>query len=92
VGDKDSVPVPTANCEPGLGVMETVGNKWVLGNTFLRRYYSIFDDDKGLVGFVRSHHPDEPDVVQQAHMMPFLCVLHQRADQRARKAEQRMFL
>merc|ERR1712048_125230 len=26
---------------------------------FLRRYYSIYDDDKGLVGLVRSIHPDE---------------------------------
>lgn len=46
-------------CESGIGAMDVPGKKWVLGNTFLRRYYSIFDDDKGLVGFVRSIHPDE---------------------------------
>lgn len=46
-------------CEPGFGVMDVPGRKWVLGDTFLRRYYSIYDDDRGLVGFVRSIHPDE---------------------------------
>jgi len=46
-------------CEPGLGVMDVPGRKWVLGDTFLRRYYSIYDDDKGLIGMVRSIHPDE---------------------------------
>mmetsp|Transcript_104717 Transcript_104717/g.291652 ORF Transcript_104717/g.291652 Transcript_104717/m.291652 type:complete len:524 (-) Transcript_104717:47-1618(-) len=46
-------------CEPGIGVMDVPGRKWVLGDTFLRRYYSIYDDDKGLVGLVRSIHPDE---------------------------------
>merc|ERR1719163_2721779 len=45
------------HCEPGIGVMN--GSHWVLGNTFLRRYYSMYDDDRGLVGFVRSIHPDE---------------------------------
>merc|ERR1711865_299988 len=40
--------------------MDTPGKKWVIGDTFLRRYYSIYDDDRGLVGFVRSLHPDEP--------------------------------
>lgn len=53
------------HCEPGVGIMETRGNKWVLGNTFLRRYYSIYDDDRGQVGFVRSLHPDENVAPQQ---------------------------
>mmetsp|Transcript_31594 Transcript_31594/g.94076 ORF Transcript_31594/g.94076 Transcript_31594/m.94076 type:complete len:492 (-) Transcript_31594:32-1507(-) len=47
------------HCEPGIGVMDVPGRKWVLGDTFLRRYYSIYDDDRGLVGLVRSVHPDE---------------------------------
>lgn len=47
------------HCEPGVGIMDTSGDHWVIGNTFLRRYYSMFDDDNGLVGFVRSVHPDE---------------------------------
>jgi hypothetical protein len=47
------------HCEPGIGIMDVPGKKWVLGNTLLRRYYSIYDDDRGLVGLVRSIHPDE---------------------------------
>jgi len=47
------------HCDPGIGVMDVPGRKWVLGDTFLRRYYSIYDDDRGLVGLVRSVHPDE---------------------------------
>ncbi|CAD7959295.1 unnamed protein product [Amoebophrya sp. A120] len=46
-------------CELGFGSMDVPGKKWVLGDTFLRRYYSIYDDDKGRVGFVRSVHPGE---------------------------------
>lgn len=55
-------PEITNHCEPGIGVMDVPGKKWVIGDTFLRRYYSIFDDDKGLIGFVRSIHPDEASV------------------------------
>lgn len=47
------------HCEPGIGIMDVPGKKWVLGDTLLRRYYSIYDDDNGMVGFVRSLHPDE---------------------------------
>ena len=39
------------HCEPGVGIMDVPGKKWVLGDTLLRRYYSIYDDDRGLVGF-----------------------------------------
>jgi len=47
------------HCEPGVGIMDVPGKKWVLGDTLLRRYYSIYDDDRGLVGLVKSLHPDE---------------------------------
>ena len=43
-------------CETGLGALDLSGKKWVLGDTFLRRYYSIFDDDTKQVGLVRSSH------------------------------------
>jgi cathepsin D len=33
--------------------------KWVLGDTFLRRFYSIFDGDHKQVGFVTSKHENE---------------------------------
>eukprot|EP00931_Biecheleriopsis_adriatica_P102229 TRINITY_DN77226_c0_g1_i1.p1 TRINITY_DN77226_c0_g1~~TRINITY_DN77226_c0_g1_i1.p1 ORF type:complete len:518 (+),score=93.16 TRINITY_DN77226_c0_g1_i1:173-1555(+) len=58
-GSGDKVPEVKAHCDPGLGVMDVPGQKWVIGDTFLRRYYSIYDDDRGLVGFARSIHPDE---------------------------------
>merc|ERR1711920_532575 len=56
---KGKAPDMASHCDPGVGVMDTAGKKWVIGDTFLRRYYSIFDDDRGMVGFVRSLHPDE---------------------------------
>mmetsp|Transcript_114815 Transcript_114815/g.325205 ORF Transcript_114815/g.325205 Transcript_114815/m.325205 type:complete len:472 (+) Transcript_114815:72-1487(+) len=56
---KATVPEIHSRCEPGIGVMDVPGKKWVLGDTFLRRYYSIYDDDRGMVGFARSLHPDE---------------------------------
>jgi hypothetical protein len=52
-------PQISPHCDPGIGIMDVPGKKWVLGDTFLRRYYSIYDDDRGLVGLVRSLHPDE---------------------------------
>jgi len=48
------------HCDPGIGVLDVPGRKWILGDTFLRRYYSIYDDDRHVVGFVRSLHPDAP--------------------------------
>jgi len=58
-GSGDTVPEVRPRCDPGLGVMDVPGRKWVIGDTFLRRYYSIYDDDRGLVGFAKSIHPDE---------------------------------
>jgi len=59
LGRNATAPQITPHCEPGIGVMDVPGRKWVLGDTMLRRYYSIYDDDRGLVGLVRSVHPDE---------------------------------
>ena len=58
-GSGDTVPEVRPRCDPGMGVMDVPGGKWVIGDTFLRRYYSIYDDDRGLVGFAKSIHPDE---------------------------------
>ncbi|CAK0863711.1 unnamed protein product [Prorocentrum cordatum] len=38
---KAKAPEVQSRCEPGFGVMDVPGRKWVLGDTFLRRYYSI---------------------------------------------------
>lgn len=59
LGKGGTSPQVQPRCDPGIGVMDVPGRKWVLGDTFLRRYYSIYDDDRGLVGLVRSVHPDE---------------------------------
>merc|ERR1719188_1321631 len=59
LGQGGQAPEMEPHCEPGVGVMDVPGSKWVIGDTFLRRYYSIYDDDRGLVGFIRSIHPDE---------------------------------
>lgn len=58
------------HCEPGVGIMDVPGKKWVLGDTLLRRYYSIYDDDRGLVGFVKSLHPDENTAPTPAEALP----------------------
>lgn len=63
---KGSSPKVTPHCEPGIGIMDTPGDKWVIGDTFLRRYYSIYDDDHGRIGLVRSVHADETPVNEPA--------------------------
>ena len=50
------------DCELGFGSMDVPGRKWVIGDTFLRRYYSIYDDDEGRVGLVRSWHQGEENI------------------------------
>lgn len=71
-GGGAKAPEVRSRCDPGIGVMETSGDKWVIGDTFLRRYYSIFDDDHSRVGLVRSVHPNEAptggDVVGGGHV------------------------
>merc|ERR1712039_41410 len=65
LGKGGTSPQIESRCEPGVGVMDVPERKWVIGDTFLRRYYSLYDDDRGLVGFVRSQHPDEASQQQQ---------------------------
>eukprot|EP00747_Dinoflagellata_sp_TGD_P168190 gnl/TRDRNA2_/TRDRNA2_193994_c0_seq1.p1 gnl/TRDRNA2_/TRDRNA2_193994_c0~~gnl/TRDRNA2_/TRDRNA2_193994_c0_seq1.p1 ORF type:complete len:501 (+),score=93.87 gnl/TRDRNA2_/TRDRNA2_193994_c0_seq1:95-1597(+) len=70
LGQGGKAPTLRPHCEPGMGVMDVPGKKWVLGDTLLRRYYSIYDDDRGLVGMVRSVHPDEAAVPAKAPVLP----------------------
>lgn len=60
IGQKDSVPNMRDTCELAMGIMETPGRKWVLGDSFLRRFYSIYDFDQDRVGLVESVHAGEP--------------------------------
>ena len=50
------------DCELGFGSMDVPGGKWVIGNTFLRRYYSVYDDDHHRSGLVRSVHQGEVEI------------------------------
>jgi len=59
LGKSTNLPEIRPHCDPGFGILDVPGQKWVIGDTFLRRYYSIFDDENGRIGFVRSIHPDE---------------------------------
>lgn len=70
LGQQERVPIVRKRCEPSIGVMDTPGRKWVLGDSFLRRFYSIFDDDRKLVGLVRSVHVDEQPQQQQPDSTP----------------------
>eukprot|EP00929_Paragymnodinium_shiwhaense_P053451 TRINITY_DN26745_c0_g1_i2.p1 TRINITY_DN26745_c0_g1~~TRINITY_DN26745_c0_g1_i2.p1 ORF type:complete len:301 (+),score=63.88 TRINITY_DN26745_c0_g1_i2:410-1312(+) len=63
------VPKLQDRCDSGLGVMDVPGRKWVLGDTFLRRYYSIYDFDTDRVGLVRSLHVGE-DMPAAANAAP----------------------
>jgi hypothetical protein len=47
-------------CQMGFGKLSFGGKgTWVLGSSFLRRFYSIFDEDKNRIGFVKSLHAPE---------------------------------
>ncbi len=49
----------TNECNLGFGPLDLGKKKWVIGDTFLRRYLSVFDKANNRVGFVRSKHADE---------------------------------
>ena len=53
-------------CSHGFGALDVGEDRWVIGNSFLRRFYSIFDDNTKQIGFMRSRHFGESsDVIQR---------------------------
>ena len=46
-------------CKIGFGKLDMGDKKWVIGDTFLRRYVSVFDKAHHRIGFVKSRHLDE---------------------------------
>jgi cathepsin D len=71
-------------CKLGFGKLDMGPKKWVIGDTFLRRYVSLFDRDNHQVSFVRSRHDDEnigvltrqlsPQLISQLFSVPDLKV------------------
>ena len=49
----------TNECEVGIGPLNMGHKRWVIGDTFLRRYMAVFDKEHTRVGFLRSKHDDE---------------------------------
>jgi len=47
----------------GMSVVATGGFLWILGDPFLRKYYSIFDRDQNRVGFALANQPKLPGTV-----------------------------
>jgi hypothetical protein len=46
-------------CKLGFGPLNMGNQKWVIGDTFLRRYVSVFDKNNHQISFVRSQHDNE---------------------------------
>ena len=46
-------------CKLGFGPLDMGKRKWVIGDTFLRRYVSTFDKKNHQISFVKSKHDDE---------------------------------
>jgi hypothetical protein len=46
-------------CKLGFGPLDMGRKRWVIGDTFLRRYVSVFDKENHRVGFVKSRHENE---------------------------------
>lgn len=46
-------------CKVGFGPLDMGKQKWVIGDTFLRRYVSTFDKQNHQISFVKSKHDDE---------------------------------
>jgi hypothetical protein len=49
----------TNECQVGVGPLNMGHKRWVIGDTFLRRYMAVFDKQHNRVGFLKSRHDDE---------------------------------
>ena len=58
-------------CKLGIGPLDMGNKRWVIGDTFLRRYVSVFDKENHRVGFVKSHHENE-DIGVVSREVPLL--------------------
>ena len=46
-------------CKVGFGPLDIGHRKWVIGDSFLRRYVSVFDKENHQISFVKSKHDNE---------------------------------
>jgi hypothetical protein len=49
----------TNECQVGFGPLNMGHKRWIIGDTFLRRYMGVFDGKHNKVGFMKSKHDDE---------------------------------
>ena len=69
----------TKECNLGISGLNMGEKKWVLGDTFLRRYISLYDSEHHRVGFVKSHHDNENIGVVTRACMPQILLIRRRA-------------
>ena len=53
-GEQYVMPLLFGFCATAIAGMDLPGNLWILGDTFLRQYYSVYDLDNNRVGLARS--------------------------------------
>ena len=49
----------TGECQTAIGPLNMGHKRWVIGDTFLRRYMGVFDQNHHRVGFLKSKHDNE---------------------------------
>ena len=79
----------TNECNLGISALNMGPRKWVLGDTFLRRYVSIFDQNR--VGFAKSHHENEAVGVVTRNTGYGLIVFHAESVQRQARYTEFLF-
>merc|ERR1712216_415925 len=50
-------------CQVGIEPMDALPGMWILGDPFLRKYYTVWDADQNRVGFALAKQPSEEIIV-----------------------------
>ena len=71
-------------CKLGFGALDMGPKKWVIGDSFLRRYVASFNKDNHSISFVRSRHDNEDvGVVTRTSVHPMVILPLERAVRQA---------